>query len=457
MSKKNLNILIGILLFVLLGILIYFFFFFNKNQEAEIPTDPNGNGGLPVINFPGEDNENPLVDGDDPFDISFENDSIKQITKDAVGGFNFNTANNGEEEILFVDRINGHINKTSYDKSDEVEKISNTTIPKVYKSYFTNNNTKIIYQILDENNIDIIKTYFADINKPKELGDIEEGNLNATNTDELDETASADIEMEDIDNISEVRNGTLSGNFLLENISDIVKMSESKLFLMYNQKFDNDFQSLGAVFNTNTQNEYSKVSRFEFSEIGANKINADLVGITTKPKHDQIGYSWIFNTNTQKQDLILGPVLGLTTNYSPDGSKVLYSSSKNNRVKTYLYDMKTRILSTFPVNTMPEEKCVWNKTSDKIYCAIPLTIGSNNPDNWYKGAESFEDFLISYDLESQKMNFLYDNKYRLDLVDITLSPNEDFLLFQNKNDLSLWAFDLREIKNSTEEQEAAAE
>ncbi|MDO8565527.1 MAG: hypothetical protein Q7R67_02830, partial [bacterium] len=94
------------------------------------------------------------------------------------------------------------------------------------------------------------------------------------------------------------------------------------------------------------------------------------------------------------------------------------------------------------------EKCVWSvKSASLVYCGAPInSIGAGEPDNWYQGRTSYSDRLWVFDTDAEIAQVLVEPKssYGLDLdvVEPKLSPAEDYLIFMNKSDSSLWVLKL---------------
>ncbi|MBX4189564.1 hypothetical protein KW785_03160, partial [Candidatus Parcubacteria bacterium] len=94
------------------------------------------------------------------------------------------------------------------------------------------------------------------------------------------------------------------------------------------------------------------------------------------------------------------------------------------------------------------EKCVWSvKQKSVIFCSTPTNgLSAEEPDNWYQGLTHFSDNIWKFDTDNTTATLLVEPKKSfgvdLDVIRPQLSPNEDYLLFINKTDLSLWALKL---------------
>ena len=93
------------------------------------------------------------------------------------------------------------------------------------------------------------------------------------------------------------------------------------------------------------------------------------------------------------------------------------------------------------------EKCVWSRKNLTIFfCAISSSVGPNEPESWYQGITHFSDQIWRFDSENPFTDLLADPKdfnVSIDATNLELSPNEDYLFFINKDDLSLWALKLQ--------------
>ena len=95
------------------------------------------------------------------------------------------------------------------------------------------------------------------------------------------------------------------------------------------------------------------------------------------------------------------------------------------------------------------EKCVWSvKNPDLVYCGIPSNnIGPGEPDNWYRGMTHFSDRIWFFNTKLNTSEILAEPEsffnVKIDLIEPRLSPKEDYLIFENKNDLSLWALKMQ--------------
>lgn len=308
----------------------------------------------------------------------------------------------------FVERGGGRILERALEKEEEVKEVVSTNIPIVYEAYFGNDGEKVVLRYLNQD--DEIQTY---------LGEIIDRNFPSLGVQKVFE-----------------------GGFLQEDIEH-VSVSYDKDTLFY--YVVDAYKSLGFEYNL-VNDRQEQIMTNSFSEWLPQSLDLGSVSLTTKASALYPGYSYIYNKSSQKMERVLGDLLGLTTNISPDGNKVLYSYIENGSLRASVYDLDTNVNQDFSPVTLAE-KCVWSSDSIKIYCGAPENApGGSLPDDWYKGKVSFEDSIWETNLDLSSSEMIYNIKGQrgvsLDLYRPEISPNNDFLLFMNKNDNSLWSFDL---------------
>ncbi len=112
-----------------------------------------------------------------------------------------------------------------------------------------------------------------------------------------------------------------------------------------------------------------------------------------------------------------------------------------------LYDIKTGVVAPASPATF-SEKCVWSKKDvNTLYCAVPREyLGGESLTLWYMGRASFTDDIWQYDLKNNTSvmieNLSVDSGKTIDIIKPLLSENEQYLVFMNKIDNTLWSLDL---------------
>ncbi|MBP6856733.1 MAG: hypothetical protein KBC42_03300 [Candidatus Pacebacteria bacterium] len=304
------------------------------------------------------------------------------------------------DSVRYQDKATGHVYQTYLDIVS-AEKISNTTIPKVHRSFFVSKSEGLLDQYLTGSQ-NSIETYHGTLTKDTE------GNYTS-----------------------------LTGIFLPKNILDIaIAPDTTKIF--YLSSLEN-----GVVGTISSPKGESKIQVFssKFSEWLSQYANSKLVTVTTKPSARSLGYMYGIDTSIKSFDKILGGITGLTTLTSPDGKQVLYSATNTGGFSLNIYNIATKKALTLGLTTLPE-KCVWAGDSRSVYCAVPQTISTGEyPDAWYQGIVSFNDSFWKLDTETNIFELVYDSATEgknFDGINLQLSNTAKYLLFMNKVDNQLW-------------------
>lgn len=297
--------------------------------------------------------------------------------------------------LMFVDRTTGYVygyNKTS----DAPYQISNTTIPGVYDAYIFNDGKSVLMRYLDNDRSTII-TVIANIPQVKE-GDSPLPLIGAI--------------------------------FLPKNVASVA-VSASSHQLSY--LIPNTRGSTIYTINSSGQTQTTATSPFsEWSLVyGGENLYA-----TSKPsayiEGSTISLPSFAVVNSKKTGLISIP--------SPEG-KLLNSMWSNTGLLTYIFNKgNTTIL---PVKTLAP-KCTWLHKITIALCAIPDAIPKGVeglPDDWYQGRYMFNDSLQFIDTITGTPYPLYTfdtTLGQMDLIKLTLSPDDKDISFIRKQDESLW-------------------
>ncbi len=404
MSKKNIYILISVIL-VLVLLVLFAFYMLNKNPDGS-PTSTNiFRNFFPFGGDTVTDNTNTPEETPEEVPVETNNDftqKLRKITSEPVAGAGILDVKAGSV-VRYIEKATGHIYEVEL-FSPRQGRISNTTIPMVYEAFWGNKNDSLVAQYLKDDDI-TVDTYTLTLK-----------------------------------NISTTTENTISGTAMEQNISSVSAFGSSVFYL---EQVSN--ASYGFVSSFDGKNK-KQIWNSPIRELVSQYVNAKIVALTTKSEENTPGYLYFVDTTNAGVRKIMGDIKGLTTLVNPTGSDVLYLDQDGSALmKTYaLKDMSIETISpaTFP------EKCVWaNKNTKVIYCAVPKDfIAVGNLTAWYKGQISFNDDVWKYDLENKTSNIILDlNKEsgeEIDLIKPIISENDQYLLFVNKKDNSLWSLDL---------------
>jgi hypothetical protein len=155
------------------------------------------------------------------------------------------------------------------------------------------------------------------------------------------------------------------------------------------------------------------------------------------------GYAFFISGNTFSP--ILGPLHGLTVLPNHAGTSLLYSYADGNTFHLSVLNLVDGSTTELPLATLTE-KCVWANDDSSVYCGVPTSLAGNQPDDWYQGTVSFTDKIWNLDLSTRLATLILDptqtGKTSIDAVNLTLDPSSRVLVFRNKKNGSLWAYNL---------------
>ena len=165
----------------------------------------------------------------------------------------------------------------------------------------------------------------------------------------------------------------------------------------------------------------------------------------TKPSSSLLGD--LFVVDGSQFTRVAGPASGLVALASPSGAAVLVSTSASGVVRMNLLDIASGKVTALPVATVAD-KCVWAASSAAIYCGVPVAPSGEYayPDDWYQGAVHFSDRIWKIDVAGRYAELVLDPStvqgLELDAVALALDQAGSTLVFVNKNDGSLWSYQL---------------
>ena len=137
--------------------------------------------------------------------------------------------------------------------------------------------------------------------------------------------------------------------------------------------------------------------------------------------------------------------LGLTAEASVD--YITFSRLVNLNQQSFFYDTETGIIENSPIMLTPE-KCVFTyNNSTKLFCGYEITeYPYAFPDDWYKGIRIFSDRIWEVDLNAQSASQIISPPVavgrELDITDMSIGLDDKMLYFTNKNDRTLWLYEI---------------
>ncbi len=304
--------------------------------------------------------------------------------------------------IRYIEKATGHIFEVELFSPRE-ERISNTTIPLAYDAVWGSATSSLVVRYLKEDN-QTVDTYSLFI-----------------------KTSSSSEK-------------TVTAISFPTNIGDVSTQGSSVFYLVQNPNSSAGFIS---DFSGKTKKQ---IWNSEIREFLSQYVNSKTVALTTKPAKNVQGFMYFVDTSNGQVRKILGDIAGLTTLTDPDANQILYLY-QGEVAQISIFNQKSKSSVRVTPTTFPE-KCAWSKKDKNvIYCAVPKeSLDGNSLTEWYQGLTSFTDDIWKYDIKNNTSSII-TNLYEeagenIDVVRPILSENEQYLIFVNKIDGSLWSLDL---------------
>lgn len=454
MQRRNVKILIIVLIAILVVFFSYSYFFpqskpaqiiensmvpnffpfntINKKPNTEIPADISNTGDETQNNFENINNDKKLKKVSS-FPVAGYGIYAKEIFKElppvepapVTPAIETTTTKNTKVKkevkpiapatefvntLRYVEKETGNIYQTDIEQIAE-RKYTNTIVPKIHEAFFGKNALSIVMRYL--NTSDNTIQSFNGLLPVEILGG--------------DSTQTMEIK----------------GSFLPEDITYMTTSPDhSKIFYLFNVNNASVGVIAGILGDKKTQ-----IFNSSYTEWISQWPNDKEITLTTKSSASVPGYMYALDPDKKILNKVLGGINGLTTLTSPSGKDVLYNISKNGSISLNIHNIDSGNSILLGVKTLPE-KCVWTKSGSYIYCAIPKSITTNDyPDAWYKGLVSFGDEIWKIDTQNGAANKIADPLEiageDVDATTISLNDNEDYLFFINKKDSYLWELNLK--------------
>lgn len=187
-----------------------------------------------------------------------------------------------------------------------------------------------------------------------------------------------------------------------------------------------------------------KVFTTPIGDASINWVSADRIVFSTAPSGLAEGYLYVYLRSSGVFNKIVGPLFGLSTLWSADGSRLLLGATNalGKRLDLAVRDSSGKELSLAGSRTLPQ-KCVWQGTA-AFYCAVPRAISAETvwPDDYLRGELNTSDRLLFTDY-AKKENKEILNTGDFDMSDMLLNKTANWLVFVNRIDGSLWSLKIR--------------
>ncbi|MEQ1500082.1 MAG: hypothetical protein ABL917_01765 [Parcubacteria group bacterium] len=406
MSKKII-ITISVALSILLAVLVAYYFL------GRTPSDTQGgvvSGFRSFFPFGGESNPS-TTSTSTPTQNNNENapevtnnflQKLRKLSAEPVSGAGISDTSAGSI-VRYIEKATGHIYEVEL-FSPKQGRISNTTIPLVYDAIWGNKNTSLITRYLEQND-KTVSTYSLTVK-----------------------------------NVSTTTENTITGISFGGFITDVSVFDANVFYLERSETF-----STGYTSNFDGSKK-KQIWNSPLKDLTSQYVNEKTVALTTKPYQGMPGYLYLVDTNNGSVKTVLRKIPGLSTLVDNDASQILYLKQEGSAI-LYTYNTKNQANLETGISTFPE-KCVWSKKDKNIlFCATPKEfIGQNSLTDWYRGLVSYSDEVKRYDIRDGSYSTVGDlTKESGEVIDVTkpiLTENEQYLIFINKKDNSLWSLDL---------------
>lgn len=421
MLKKILITIAVILIIAVIGLLIWAFMI-SRQSGGEVTVTESfrelvsfGEGGTNPFPERGTDEFDIVPSGvDDILDDNASLPRLRQIANFPVAGATIVENEDGKTLIRFIARENGHIFDVPVDSTTQ-KRISNTTILRIQDAKWLSGGDAFIARFLDEDSSQI-ESFYAEINQ-----------------NQITSTTTAS-------------EGSLSGSFLQSDIKELTLSDDDKIF--YLTASGNG--SIGIISDADGDKKVqvldSPLSGWNIQWRNGNQGNK--ISLTTKASSGALGYLYFLDSKTKNIEKILSAIAGLTTLINKDATRVLFTHNDSNRLLLSSLDVKSGEIIDLPIWTL-SEKCVWSELNeDIIYCGVPNTLAqASDLDLWYQGLASFSDSVWMIDIETQTADVLSNPEdasgENIDIIKPILSEDENYLIFTNKKDSTLWSLQLK--------------
>lgn len=428
MKKTTLTIL-SLFFLILIGALSYWYFFMRAVSPTIQGNPKNPSTGFVPINRPFGDTgnttgNNGIKNSGTSTPAIVENKPIPKLrllSDTPVGGYGASTTKS-VTAIRWVDRGRGNIFEAKSDTLN-IATLSNTILPRVYESIWNKNLTAFVGTLLSD------------------------GATTPTNV-------YAELKRQSLSNASTTANSVnltpynLKGKNLPDNVIAITTSpNKDRLFMLTNEAGKGvgyvatiDGKSIVQIFTT------------PLTQLNVEWPEENTIAITTKGSVTQNGYLYFVSPKTGVWKKILGPIQGMSAKVSHDAHFAIVSApGEKNIVSTTIYDIAKGTNIDAIIHTLAD-KCAWgNFYKNLFYCGVPAQpVSAVYPDDWYKGSISFNDKIWQVNASTGELHLIssiVDQSDRvIDTFNLGLDDKDNFLIFMNKTDLSLWSLDLIETQ-----------
>lgn len=418
--KRALQIIIAILIIGLIGVAVWWFFFIKTPVTSTPGDDTNNPGFSPFGNNnnhgtnPG--NTKPGQGTSTSTTVSAPIPTLRLLSTTPVGGYGVTTTPT-TTIVRWIDRGRGSIREAKEDSLD-VNTLSNTLLPKIYQSQWSKNLDSFIGSTLYDGS-GRLHTMYTEI----------KSQVVASSTD----SNSANVSMYE-----------LKGQNLPDEVAAYAISPKKDRVFFFSVQNGHGLGYISAV----TGGTLTQIFDTPVTEVNVEWPEENTIAITTKGSASQNGYLYFVNPKSGIWKRILGPIPGMSASVSHDAKYVIVSTpGSNETIQTAVFTVASSTGTNAIIQTLAD-KCTWgNFYKNLVYCAVPSSpVRGIYPDDWYMGTVSFSDKIWQINAitgEVHVVSDIIDQSDRLiDGFNLGIDAKDNYLIFMNKNDLSLWSLDL---------------
>lgn len=392
-----------------------------EEESTTNPTDPFGGGDDRTLE--GTDRTNPFGSGavsSSTGTLVIESDfpTIARLYQPAAGATIVEMLDNSGtpfEQVRFADRATGHLYSYNLGRSGGAVKITNTTIPRLFKATFSqSSSTAFQYLGSDRSSVE---TFLGTLATPPIAG-------------------SASPE-------EEAPYFTMSGRFLPSGIASVVYSPQADQIAYLTTASGGSGSSIivASLDGTNPK----EIATVPFKDVTLSWPTKSMLLVNTNATTYGAGVVYGIDPATPGQKKIyLSGVTGLSVLGSPDGKWLLYSSYSAGITSLNALALESGITTRLPIETLPE-KCAWgNAVPGIVYCAVPGELPPEEyADRWYRGEVGGWDLIWKMNVETLEGDIIAskndDEEFNVDAIDLRVGPRDGFLTFINRADDTLYA------------------
>ncbi len=403
--KKALEILLGIVGIICFGILLWFGYQYARPKGSLTPTMPTqtfpNTTVSGVVSSTGNNPQvSPYVPPEQLGGGSNRTQKIFKIANGPVAAAVFISTQSSTSVARFIAQDSGHVFDQPIDSPGALARsVSNTTIPGIARAFLTNDGSAGILQYEETG---VIKSVYISL---------------ATST----------------------TNARTSVRFLPNNIYTLALAPDGKAVAYTTITSTGMDVYTATIDGTNPK----KITALPVQQALLTWPSQSTLLLQTKPANETPGMLFSIAVKTG----LFTPLLystGVSAQANATFSKIIYQTNTRGSAASYVHDTTSGKDASISFTPIPQ-KCAWSSTSDSVfYCAAPaIPLTYSYVDAWRAGTVSVSDALFTFNnVTGQSLAIASpgssDGGVRSDIMQISVSSDNKYLLFITKGDRALW-------------------